>query len=317
MNRHAKKSVVVVALALATSVVAACKGGDAPPPAIDEQGAVREQHANAVVTFLVTPDGAVWARVKRGDTVVDPEKMEGRLRVQPLGRETAPAEHKLAKKADLLHADIGKLDGELTEIAYDVSVGDTAMQGILHVPSGGTKELVENAAVAAKADIKADVKGPHGGVVQVVGEHVVEIVGKKDSGEVRVFLLDDDRKAVAIGRQRVKLAVVGGKSEVLELKVDEKKQYFYGTLGVKSNPSKITVVVDEGNDVDVALVGYAPGSVVVVGPSAPVVAVFVVERWDVVVVDAPTAIVVKTKGKGKGKKGHVHVNRGGVHVKVK
>ena len=68
--------------------------------------------------------------------------------------------------------------------------------GALHVPAGGTKELVLTARTAATKDNYKGQKGPNGGVVQRVGDDVVEIVGDKGTGQVRVYALDATLKPI-------------------------------------------------------------------------------------------------------------------------
>jgi hypothetical protein len=90
--------------------------------------------------------------------------------------------------------------------------------------------------------------------------------------------------------------------------------YFQGKLNVITNPTKLTVVVSDDVDTHVVLSGWHPGKVIIVGPPAPVVAVFVAVNWGVVKVGVNPVIVVhdddddnhyvyvgKGKGKGKGK----------------
>ncbi len=57
----------------------------------------------------------------------------------------------------------------------------------MHLPAGGTKELDENAKEATKIKIPVGQKGPNGGVLQVVGDDVVEVVAGKKNGAVRAI----------------------------------------------------------------------------------------------------------------------------------
>ncbi|WP_234022631.1 hypothetical protein [Sorangium cellulosum] len=78
------------------------------------------------------------------------------------------------------------------------------------------------------------------------------------------------------------------------------------------NPIKIAVVLKEGGHTDVVLCGYHPGSVIVVGPSAPAIGILVAAAWAVKVNVKPTVVVhddddddgrviVVHKGKGRGR----------------
>ncbi|MGK4003833.1 hypothetical protein WMF31_14470 [Sorangium sp. So ce1036] len=81
---------------------------------------------------------------------------------------------------------------------------------------------------------------------------------------------------------------------------------------MKVNPTKITVVLKHGGRTDVVLCNHRPGSVIVVGPSAPVIGILVATAWAVKVRARPTVVVhdddddggrvlVIHKGKGKGR----------------
>src|SRR5258708_831474 len=77
----------------------------------------------------------------------------------------------------------------------------------LHLPPGGTAELVAGAKAAAQVNVDAKA-GPHGGVIQVVGNERFEVVANESTGEARVYLLDPDLKVVAIGDRKITLGVV-------------------------------------------------------------------------------------------------------------
>ncbi len=150
-----------------------------------------------------------------------------------------------------------------------------------------------------------DKKGPNGGVVQVVGSDVLEIVADKSTGQVRVYVLDDDLKVVAVGKRKVKLAAVAGSPDFVELQPEPKGLFFTGKFSGKSNPVKLTVVLYEEDHPEpvVVLCGWKPTKVIVVGPGAPVVMpIFVVVNWaPVVVVDQGPPVIIINHGKGKGK----------------
>jgi hypothetical protein len=308
-----------VALALAcTAAAPGCKSAEVTAENIAEQGVLMEQHEGATVVWAVKPDGQVRALVKGADDKPVEEGVTGTLSVKP-SKDAAPvtAELKLEEKTGgVLATTIPKLEADLTEVTYNLKVGGKPVKGVLHLPKGGTQELYDSAKVTAEATLEGK-KGPNGGIVQVVGEETFEIVADKKSGRVRVYLLDDDLKAVAIKdpKLKVKLALTGSSSETVELKPDAKGLYFEGKLTVKTNPTKITVVVHVGDVVHVALCGWHPGVVIVVGPRAPGIVIFVSVKWDVDVVvvhDHHDPVIVidhhhhhhKHKGKHKGKHGH-------------
>jgi hypothetical protein len=140
----------------------------------------------------------------------------------------------------------------------------------------------------------------------VVGDDIVEVVADEKSGAVRMYFLDDDLRVIPVGKRKGKLALVGASPVMVDVNPDPSGLYLSGKVD-PVQPAKVTVVVIDGDEVDVALCGYSPGGVVVVGVGAPVIAIFVVTGWPVVVVPAavvvqPGVVVVKGKGKGKWKK---------------
>ncbi|NUP07609.1 MAG: hypothetical protein HOW73_16295 [Polyangiaceae bacterium] len=284
---------------------------ESKPATVSTGGEITEQYGDTAVTWNVAPDGDVTVKVKENGETVKPADVDGKLLVKPLGSDEPAKEIPLKAKGDVLRANVGKLDSDLTEIRYALKVKEKPVAGTLHVPRDGSEELVASAVAAAKTKIEPDAKGPHGGVVQVVGDDVVEIVGKKGSGDVRVYMLDDDLKPVKVGKQKVKLAFAGDDTDYVVLTPDAGGEYFHGDVDIKTNPNKITVVIDDGGDVDVALVDYEPAEVIIVGPSAPGCVIYVVDTWDVVVVEPRPTVIYHGKGKGKWKKhghGKVHVH---------
>lgn len=269
---------------------------------------ITEQHGDVTLSWMVEPNGDVWLAAKDKGADVPLDEIEGDLLEES-------KQFALKNKDDLKFANIGKLGEPLNEVKYDLKVRGKPVKGMLLVPKAGTPQLVAGADHVAKAKLKPDTKGPHGGVVQVIDEHVVEIVGKKGSGDVRVYFLDDDLKPIKPKEQTIRLAAQGDESEVIVLTPDPTAAYLQGTFKVKTNPTRLTVVLEEADDVDCVIVGYEPAEVLIVGPAAPVVVVHVVESWDVVVVEPRVHVHKKWKGKGKGKGRGKHRGRG-VHVHV-
>lgn len=291
---------------------------DSKPAAVYKGGEITEQHGDTAVTWLVGPDGDVTATVQHKGETVKPSDVDAKLLVKPLGTNEPSKEIPLIEKDGALRANIGKLDAPLTEMRYAMKVKDEPVDGVLHVPKDGTEELVASAIGAAKAKHMADAKGPHGGVVQVVGDDVVEVVGRRGSGDVRVYLLDDDLKPVKIEKQKIKLAVVGAATDYVVLQPHDSGDYFSAELALKTDPTKITILIEDGDDVEVALVGYEPTEVILVGPGSPGCVIYVVDTWDIVVVHPQPVYVHRHKGKGKGK-GHGKKwkrKKGGVEVHV-
>lgn len=300
-------SVLATAAALATSGAGCGKSaGEATAEAVSAESAVTEKNGDLETTWNVTPDGRVTALVRDKDGLPVRKGVTATLTVTPQGG-GAPVVVPLAPQGDngLLAGQIPKLDADLTEVAYDVQLDGAKAQGVMHLPRGGTKELVDSAREAAAAKpIAKDQKGPNGGVVQVVGDDIVEVVADKGSGNVRMYFLDDDLKVIPIGKRKGKLAFAGGSPVVIDVTPDPGGLYLAGKVPVTIQPQKITVVVVDGDEIDVAVCGYVPGGVIIVGPAAPVIGVFIVTGWPVVVVQTPVIVqpgVVVLKGKGKGK----------------
>ena len=317
---------ILVALALTcTAAAPGCgKTPDVTAENIADQGVLTEQHDGATVVWSVKQDGQVKALVKGADGKPVEKGVTGTLSVKtssdapPVTAELKPEE----KTGGVLAATIPQLEADLTELTYELSYDGKPLKGVLHLPKGGTHEFHDAAKVTAEAKLEGK-KGPNGGIVQVVGDQTVEIVADEKSGKVRVYLLDDDLKQVVIKdpKLKVKLALAGTGVETVELLPDLKGIYFEGKLKVKINPTKITVVIINGGVTHVALCGYHPGGVIIVGPSAPAIVIFVNVKWDVDVVIKPPVVVVhddddddddgkiivigngKHKHKGKWKKG--------------
>jgi len=278
-----------------------------------------EQHEAATVTWAVAPDGKVKARFKTPDgSPAEGDTVTGTITVKPTTKDAKPVTAKLVydAKANVYTAEGPKLEADLTEVSYDVQVKGKPVKGAMHLPKGGTKELVATAKVTAEVKVPEGKKGPNGGVIQVVGDDLLEIVADAKTGETRVYVLDDELKPIPVGKRRVKLGVVATSPEVVELGAEPQGLYFTGKLVIKTNPQKLTVVLYEEAHPEpvVVLCGYSPGEVIVIGPNAPVIGLFVVVNWaPIVVVPTPPVIVVgHGKGKGKG-----HWGWGGPKVQIR
>jgi hypothetical protein len=320
----------VLLLVAAVGLPACSKKDDAAKPEITAESAaaeeaITEQHEPASVSWVVAPEGKLKARFKAPDGAALGTSVTGTVTVKPIQANAKPVTAKLVydTEAGIHTADIPALDADLTEVSYDVSVKGAPIKGALHVPRGGTRELVATAKVSAEVKLPEGKKGPNGGVVQVVGDDVIEVVADVKTGETRVYVLDDDFKPIPVGKRKVKIAVVASAPETVELAAEPQGLYFTGKLAVvKTNPHKLTVVLhgERSPQPIVVLCGYHPGRVVVVGPSAPTVGLFVAVGWApaaVVVVNPTPNVVVVGKGKGKGK-GKWGWKGGGpkVHIKI-
>ncbi|WP_437514890.1 hypothetical protein [Sorangium sp. So ce1099] len=306
-------SLAVVSTALVSP--ACSKSPEITAESIEDNWALTEQHEPGAVVMTVAQDGRVTVLVKDRDGKPIEEGVSGNVTVKVPGKDGAPVIAELVpepKSGGVLLAKIPPLEDDLTEVNYEFKVKGAPFKGALHVPRGGTRELHENAKEnpAHKLDGK---KGPNGGVLQPIGDDIVEIVADKNTGDMRVYVLDLDLKPVPIGQREIKLAIhTPSGPDVIVLAPGPDRLYFTGKLKVKVNPTKITVVLKDGGHTDVVLCNYHPGSVIVVGPSAPAIGILVATAWAVKVNVKPTVVVhddddddgrviVVHKGKGKGK----------------
>jgi hypothetical protein len=234
----------------------------------DEKGALTEAHdGDYAVSWLVTADGAAKVGVTKDGKPVAP--VRGDVRVKAI-EDPENVKHELALADGLLTAEVGRLE-EVTELRYRVEVDGRTLRGTLHLPAGGTAELVEEAKRHADADLAEE--GPNGGVLQRVGDDVVEVIGHSDSGEVRVYVLDDDLQPVEVEDRSVRVVVDG---EVVALKPAPAGGYFVGRHAGARAPAKVTLVVHHRAKTHVVICGHRPGRLIHPRHHK---AVFVVRDW--------------------------------------
>ncbi|WP_437734112.1 hypothetical protein [Sorangium sp. So ce1335] len=320
MNSRSVLSVVALTTLLAGSPFAAgCKTAaeasvteesvEAVPVALEEP--LTEEHDGGSVGWDIAPDGTVKAIVKTADGKPIDKDVSGTLTWKgPNGDAQVPLT--LDAKTGLLIAAGPRLEADLTEVKYNVVVSGNPWNGTLHVPAGGTRVIVEGAKKAEKRPVPPGKTGPNGGVIQVVGDDIIEVVADKTSGQVRVYVLDANFKPVPIGDRKIKLGFVGSGSELIVLTPGPGGLYGVGTIGAKVNPVKLTVVVAHPTHADVVLVGYRPGVHVVVGPSAPSLNVVVATTWNVGVkvktAPGPGVVVIHDDDDDDGRPVHIHVH---------
>jgi hypothetical protein len=178
-----------VALALATG----CNRNKGDDASADPQAASAEAQAGLVeerddgkLEWIVQADGRVRVSVTAKEGA--PPVVSGSLM---LDGQSFP----LTAEGTTLTATVPALTGELTTIAYSLKVGEATWDGALHVPPGGTNDLLAVPTVT----VPEGTKGPHGGAVDVVGDQRVELVVDEKSGEVRVYLLDEKLQPIPVG----------------------------------------------------------------------------------------------------------------------
>lgn len=304
MSSITRPAALVLALACAciAPAIAACSSEQSTPQqTTGAEGSVVQEHEGGSIEWSIGADGKVAARVAdAAGKAVPKDKLSGTL----AWKATAVAEAKAIAldydaKAGALVAAAPKLEADVTEVGYTVTVDGKPWSGTLHLPPGGTAELSAGAKASAEASAGVEGKvGPHGGVVQVVGDDRYEIVSDEASGEVRVYVLGPDLKVVAVGDRTVTLGVIGEASEVVALAASADGKFLVGKWSVKGDPVRITLVVRAGGKVTVAVVGHKPGASVhfAANAKAPKVKVRVKGAFDA---DADADVDVKGKAKAK------------------
>jgi len=274
-----RKKIALLALALLIGCGKSESSGDDDKPrrlsSKDEKSTLGddvliETHEKASIAWSVTSDGAVSAQVKTPDGQPVTEKVEGTIRWKSATGEAKSASLVSDPKKGVLVAQGPRLEADLTELEYTVTKDGAPLTGTLHLPPGGTAAIVADAKVSASVTVAADAKGPHGGVIQVVGDDRVEVVSEEGGEEVRVYVLNEKLEPVEVGDRTITIAVVSERGpEVVVLTPIEGKVYFVGKWRVVGEPARVTVVVRRPGRVRVAIIGWRPGVVLIVGRSAP------------------------------------------------
>ncbi|XXX72188.1 hypothetical protein WMF30_31530 [Sorangium sp. So ce134] len=203
---------MLVALAVASTALVSpgcSKSPEITAESIDDNWALTEQHEPGSVVMTVAQDGKVTVLVKDRNGKAIEEGVTGNVTVKVPGKDGAPVTAELVpepKSRGVLLAKIPPLEDDLTEVNYEFKVKGEPFKGVLHVPRGGTRELQESAKENQTHNLDGK-KGPNGGVLQPVGDDIVEIVADKTTGDVRVYVLDLNLKPVPIGQREIKLAI--------------------------------------------------------------------------------------------------------------
>ncbi|WP_437577971.1 hypothetical protein [Sorangium sp. So ce887] len=248
------------------------------------EGAYVEEHESGKAAFNVAADGNVKAAVTGPDGKPIREDVSGTLLWKDAsGEKSVPLT--FDAKAGVLVAAGPKLDADLTEIGYTLSVAGKPWSGTLHVPAGGTAELYANAKGAADLGLPEGKLGPHGGRIEIVGDDRLELLVDEVSGEVRVFALDADLKPIDIGERKVTLGVVAEAPQVVVLAPVAATAgvaagaYLTGKLALAADPLKVTIAVRNAGRSAVALCGYRAGAAFAVHARAPRVKVRMKTDW--------------------------------------
>ncbi|AKU93582.1 hypothetical protein AKJ09_00246 [Labilithrix luteola] len=218
--------------------------------------------ANGMIAWRVGADGKIVAEVEDKDGKPISKDAQGTVTWKTDSGEPASAKLAYDDGTKALVATGPAPKADITELKYEITGKSGPLTGVLQVPVGGTSALVSNA--KASTDAGSDAPGPNGGIVQVVGNDRIEIVADDESDEVRVYVLDAQGKVTPAGSRKITLGVDADSPEVIVLVPSSDGQYLTGKWKAKTDPSRITVVVHQGSETRVALVGWKPGTKLVV-----------------------------------------------------
>lgn len=265
--------------------------------------AISEQGPSGTSTWIVRPDGSVSATLQGPDGKPIAQSVTGQLSFGgPEGPPTSvPVQYD--PKSGVLSATGPKLDADITPITYTLTVGATPWTGRMGVPPGGTHDLADTGKL--QASIPPGAVGPNGGIVQRVGSDRVELVANKHTGDVRAYVLDADDHPVDPGDRKITVDVEGDHPSELVLAPEPHGHFVVGHMPAIVDAPQVTVAINARGTTHACLVGWSPGSVVVVGPAAPRVHVFAVDAW-------PDEVVELREHHGK--RGEVAVGAPGVVV---
>jgi uncharacterized membrane protein YgcG len=277
MTRFVHGSLVTLALVFASacgsSEAPATVGTEAEIAVNGELGAeaVVEEHDDGSVAWRIDPDGQVKAAVSTSAGARVKQDIGGTLAFKVEGGEPRTVPLVVDAKTDLLVAAGPKLEAELTEISYTVTVSGKPWSGVMHVPVGGTAALVAGAKVTAEAKLPDEAVGPHGGTIQVVGNDRLEMVADADTGETRVYVLDVDLKPVRVETRTLRMGFVAEKTMFINFAPEPAGFYFIANLGSAAviNPLRVTASLSIGGVTHAAIWGYRAG-VRIYAPSATV-----------------------------------------------
>ena len=280
MPRFAHISVASLVLVLAS----ACGSKEAPAPepgptvAVEASSTVAadlgaeplvQQHDEGSVAWRIEPDGQVKAVALTSAGARVKQDLGGTLIYKVEGGEPRTVPLVMDAKTGVLIAAGPKLEADLTEVDYTITVSGKPWSGVMHVPVGGTAALATSAQVTVEAKLPDQAVGPHGGTIQIVGPDRLEMVSEAGTGRTRVFVLDVNLQPVAIETRTLRMGFVAERSELVTFVPEPSGLYFVGRIGAAMNPLQITVALGSGGVTRAAIWGYRPG-IRLYSPSATV-----------------------------------------------
>ncbi|MFI5298472.1 MAG: hypothetical protein ACHREM_10260, partial [Polyangiales bacterium] len=224
-----------------------------------------EQYDFGTIAWKADADGKVTAQVADRDGA--PLKAPPKIALQiadPADPDAPPKTVPLeASEGGTYTATVPAFTADLTPVSFTTTVGGSEVAGTIHVPAGGTAALME--APAPTVTVAADATGPHGGVVQVVGDDRYELVSDAETAEVRVFMLDAELRPIAVTPRAITLGVVADRPETVVLARSPDGLYFTAGWGVRGDPTRGTMSGGGGAALRGGIVGWRPGARLVVG----------------------------------------------------
>jgi hypothetical protein len=268
----------VACVALA-SLVCACSKKLTAEAIESSPAAIAQEGPHGTSAWIVGSDGTVSATLKPRDGKPIAEPVTGRMTFAAPTPDGAPTSVpvKYDPATGVLTAAGPKLEADITPVSYALTVNGKPWNGVLDVPPGGTPDLALSGKL--QAALPPRTIGPNGGVVQMVGEDRVELVANRRTGDVRAYVLDTDNRPVDPGDRKISIALQGESPEILVLAPEPQAHFFVGHLRTRVDPTRMTVVVNERGMRHACLVGWSPGTVVVIGPEAPRLHLLAVDDW--------------------------------------
>ncbi|MDI1448359.1 hypothetical protein [Polyangium sp. 6x1] len=271
MTRFAHVSLASLVLVFASACSSSSSEAPAPAVNVEAEAAVNadlgaealvEEHDEGTVAWRIDSDGQVKAAVSATATGRVKEDVSGSVIYKIEGSEPKTVPLVLDAKTGLLVATGPKLEADLTEVDYTVTVSGKPWTGVIHVPVGGTAELVAGAKVTAEAKLPDETVGPHGGTIQIVGEDRLEMVADADTGETRVYVLDVNLKPVRLETRKLRMGFVAEETRFVNFDPEPSGFYFSAKLGASAallNPLRVTASLSIGAVTHAAIWGYRPG----------------------------------------------------------
>jgi hypothetical protein len=265
--------------------------------------AIAERGPTGTSTWIVRPDGKVSATLRDSDGKPVTRPVTGQIAFAGPNGPTTSVPVQYDNKSGVLTAAGPALDADITPVSYSLSVGGTPWSGSIEVPKSGTQELIASGRV--QASLAPNALGPNGGVVQTVGTDRIELVANKRTGDIRAYVLDADNRPVDPGDRKITVAIQSERPEILVLTPEPQAHFFVGHLHTRVDPPHVTVAVSARGTTHACLVGWSPGTVVLVGPETPRVHLLAVDVWP--------GEVIEVRGHGRHH-GEVAVTSPGVVV---